>query len=124
MKHFDQEILDFIRLNNLIGIKAGNQRETFLNIWMVVVNNRVFARSWAFSERSWYNTFMSSPGGQIQYGSSVVDIKAGIPEWNEELNNQINQAYLDKYDNGGNSFYARGIIKPEHILKTMEFMPS
>ncbi|MGB4843960.1 MAG: hypothetical protein WBP16_05800 [Ferruginibacter sp.] len=40
-----QQALNFIQTNNLIGIKAGKERTSFLDIWMVVVDNRIFARS-------------------------------------------------------------------------------
>jgi hypothetical protein len=36
--------IKFIAENNLIGLKAGHHRNTFLEIWMVVVNDRIFAR--------------------------------------------------------------------------------
>lgn len=124
MADFDQATIDFINTSNLIGVKAGNQRETFLQIWMVVVGNRVFARSWGLNERSWFNTFLNDPNGQIKWGDRISDIRAKVPGWDENLQEQINQAYLNKYDKGENSFYAHGIIKPEHVAKTMEFVPS
>ena len=34
----------------------------------------------------------------------------------------IDQAYMQKYDSGENSFYAKGIIQKEHAEKTMEFI--
>ena len=45
--------IQYINSHNLIGIKAGKERETFLEIWMVTVENRIFARSWGFAEKSW-----------------------------------------------------------------------
>lgn len=119
--NFDSATLDCIRSNNLIGIKAGTQRETFLDIWMVIVDNRVFARSWGFGEKSWYNTFIIEPAGQLRCGEMIVNITAHLPENDPELNARISQAYLDKYDSGENSVYAQGITRPEHVAKTMEF---
>ncbi|RDV15011.1 DUF2255 family protein [Pontibacter diazotrophicus] len=123
MADFDQETLAYIRNNNLIGIKAGSEREKFLPIWKVLVDDRVFARSWGFGKRSWFNTFLNNANGQIQCGDKITAIRASIPEESENLQERISQAYLDKYDKGENSFYARGIIKPEHVAKTMEFKP-
>lgn len=123
MADFNQETLNFINNNNLIGIKAGSERDTFLPIWMVLVDNRVFARSWGFGERSWFNTFLSDAYGEIQCGDKITAIKASVPGNDKNLQERISQAYLHKYDKGENSFYARGIIKPEHIAKTMEFKP-
>lgn len=122
MKNFDTETIDYIENNNLIGIKAGNERPNFLNIWMVTINNRVFARLWGFAEKSWYNTFLKDPNGEIKCGEKVIKITAAIPQDIKFLDKEINEAYLKKYDSGDNSFYAHGIIKEEHVAKTMEFI--
>lgn len=114
--------LDYIREKNLIGIKAGLQRPHFLNIWMVVVENRIFARSWGLAEKSWYNTFLENSEGQIECGNTIYYIKALIPDDLDQITDEINKAYLEKYNSGVNSKYAIGIIEEKHIGKTMEFI--
>lgn len=114
--------LDYIKENNLIGIKAGTQRPSFLEIWMVVVENRIFARSWGLAEKSWYNTFLENSEGQIECGSTIYNIKAWIPDDINQITDEINKAYLKKYNFGDNSKYAIGIIEEKHIDKTMEFV--
>lgn len=114
--------LDYIKENNLIGIKAGTQRPSFLEIWMVVVENRIFARSWGLEEKSWYNTFLENSEGQIQCGSTIYKIEALVPDDLNQITDEINKAYLKKYNFGDNSKYAIGIIEEKHIGKTMEFV--
>ncbi|SKC11094.1 hypothetical protein SAMN05660477_03089 [Soonwooa buanensis] len=116
------DAINYINSRNLIGIKAGSDRKTFLKIWMVTVNNRIFARSWGFAERSWYNTFLNDSNGEIKCGDNVFNIKADIPKDLDALNEKISQAYLDKYDSGDNSYYAKGITEQNHVAKTMEFI--
>lgn len=116
------EVLNYIKTNNLIGIKAGSERTDFLEIWMVVVQDRIFARSWGLAERSWYNTFLKDPNGQIQCGNSIFNIKAVIPIDTNELTDEINQTYLTKYNIGRNRKYAKGIVQEQHVEKTMEFI--
>lgn len=124
MAKFQAPLLEYIATHNLTGIKAGSTRTDFLEIWMVVVQGRIFARSWGFAEKSWYNTFLQGENGEIQAGASIVAVKGVVPEDLEKLTPGINQAYLDKYDTSAhNSFYAKGIIEPEHIKFTMEFIP-
>jgi len=118
-----QVILDKIKTNSLTGIRAGNTRDSFLDIWMVVVDNRIFARSWGLSERSWYSQFLTDPSGAIRCGEHIVPILARVPDDVLQLTDRINQAYLEKYNKGDNAVYAQGIIRPEHIAKTMEFVP-
>ena len=116
------EAINYINSHNFIGIKAEKERETFLEIWMVTVNNRIFARSWGFAERSWYNTFLNDSNGEIKCGNRVFKIRADIPKDLDALNEKISQAYLDKYDSGDNSYYAQGITEQSHVEKTMEFI--
>lgn len=114
--------IDYINSHSLIGLKAGEERTTFLDIWMVVVNNRVFARSWGFAEKSWYNTFLSDSKGQIKCGGDVYNINGIIPADLDEITEQINNAYIKKYNNPNNAKYVYGIIRKQHVEKTMEFV--
>lgn len=74
------------------------------------------------AEKSWYNAFKQNAQGFIKCGENIFEIKAVIPDASQTLTNKINRAYLDKYDSGENSFYANGIVKEEHVHKTMEFV--
>ncbi|BAP31497.1 uncharacterized protein CHSO_2460 [Chryseobacterium sp. StRB126] len=114
--------LNYIRTHNHIGIKAGSERPEFLEIWMVVAQNRVFARSWGLAEKSWYNTFLECSEGQIKCGKTIYNIKAVIPEDLNQLTDDINQTYLTKYNSEHNRKYAIGIIEDQHVEKTMEFI--
>lgn len=114
--------LKYINTNNLIGIKAGLDRFHFLEIWMVVVQDRIFARSWGLAESSWYNTFLKDSTGQIQCGETIYGIKAIIPDDIRQFTDGINQAYLEKYNTGDNIRYAKGIIEDLHVARTMEFI--
>lgn len=117
-----ENALYYIKTNTIIGIKAGQKRSEFLEIWMVVVQDRVFARSWGLAERSWYNTFLENPDGEIQCGETIYPIKALIPQDINDLTEEINEAYLTKYNTGHNIPYSQGIIREKHIAKTMEFI--
>lgn len=114
--------LKYVQSNNLIGIKAGSERPDFLEIWIVTVRDRIFARSWGIAERSWYNTFLKDPAGKIKCGNHIYTIKAIIPDDIDQLTEEINQAYLAKYNSEHNRQYAIGIIKDKHVEKTMEFI--
>jgi hypothetical protein len=114
--------LDFIKNNSLIGLKAGQERPVFLEIWMVVVDDRIFARSWGLATKSWYNTFLVQPSGQIKCGSHIFNISACIPPDNAAMTPSINAAYLNKYNSAHNIKYAQGIIEEQHVNRTMEFI--
>ncbi|WP_080779105.1 DUF2255 family protein [Chryseobacterium phocaeense] len=116
------ELLHYINTNSIIELKAGDQRSTFLEIWMVTVNNRIFARSWGLAEKSWYYTFLEDPNGKIRCGEEIVAIKALIPEDIKDMTAEINKAYLTKYNTAQNFKYSQGIIREKHVERTMEFI--
>lgn len=72
--------------------------------------------------KSWYNTFLKDNLGEIKCRETIYKIEAKIPSDLADIENKINQAYLEKYDSGDNSFYAKGITEKEHAEKTMEFV--
>ncbi|MDR3025579.1 DUF2255 family protein [Chryseobacterium sp.] len=117
-----ENALHYIKTNNLIGIKAGKHRSEFLEIWMIVVQDRVFARSWGLAERSWFTAFLENSAGEIQCGEVTYPVYAVIPEDLNELTEEINKAYLTKYNTGHNIPYSQGIIHEKHVVRTIEFI--
>ncbi|MFD2517697.1 DUF2255 family protein [Salinimicrobium flavum] len=118
---FPKDFYQYLKDHTLIEIKGGNTRPTFLPIWMVEVDNRIFARSWNKSERSWFTEFRNSGIGQIKYGDNILDVTARKIEEDDPVNIRISKAYLKKYDQPQNLKYSEGISQPEYFNYTMEF---
>jgi len=123
MSGFDESILQYVRAHNLVGVRAGDRPRAFLDIWMVVVDGRIFARSWGLAERSWYTEFLSGRTGEIRCGDIAVKVAGVIPADLPSISAAISAEYLRKYDRGSNARYARGIVQPAHVARTMEFVP-
>jgi hypothetical protein len=51
-RRFAGDILAAIRDGKILGIRAGTQPHRFIGIWAVVVEGRVFVRSWSLKPRS------------------------------------------------------------------------
>ena len=120
---FPEDFYHHLTVNSLTGIKAGSDRTTFLDIWMVNVDGRIFARSWGKSERSWYTTLLQGHSGQIKYRENVIDI-VGKKCTDPLINEQVNSAYLQRYTTPENRPYAIGITQPEYADYTMELLYS
>ncbi|MBK1616375.1 hypothetical protein CKO44_23300 [Rubrivivax gelatinosus] len=117
---------DFVATVNragLVGVSAGKDRATPLEIWVVAVGNRLFARSWGLSERSWYSTFLSGAHGFLECEGQRVQVSGREPLDLQTISPLIDAEYLRKYDRGENSKYARGILGQQHIQRTLEFIP-
>lgn len=117
---FPDSFYNFIRSNTLIEIKGGKDRETFLHIWIVEVNDRLFVRSWNKSPKSWFTDFIKTGVGQIKYGEKIINVKGEKLPKDDETNLLINDEYLNKYNQERNIKYARGISQPEYADYTME----
>jgi hypothetical protein len=120
---FPADFVETINRSGLVGVAAGAQRTTPLEIWVVAVGNRLFARSWGLSERSWYSTFLRGEHGFLECGGRRVPVGGREPPDTEAISSLIDAEYLRKYDRGENSKYARGILGKEHVLRTLEFVP-
>lgn len=119
--NFPSDFYIYLKENTLIEIKGGTEREGFLEIWMVEVKGRVFARSWNKSKRSWFTEFKNTGLGKIKYGESIINVRGKKLEENDNMNVLINKAYLKKYNQKENLLYAKGISQPEYANYTMEF---
>lgn len=119
---FPKDLYQYLRANTLTGIRGGPDREKFLDIWMVEVDGRIFARSWGKSARSWFTAIRDTGSGQIKYGDQVIEITGQVVPADSPLTEKINQAYLEKYTQPENVPYAKGISQPEYAEYTMEFL--
>ena len=118
---FPDDFYQYVEEHTLIEIKGGNLRPDFLKIWMVRVGNRIFARSWNRSTRSWFTEFQDSGIGQIKYGNKILEVRGRKLEKADPMNKLIDRAYLQKYVQPENLIYAEGISQPEYADYTMEF---
>ncbi|RMA65793.1 DUF2255 family protein [Ulvibacter antarcticus] len=118
---FPNSFYSHLKVNNYTGIIGGRERETFLEIWVVAVNKRVFARSWDKSERSWFTAFLNSGIGKLQYGDEVIEVEGKKLKKTDSFHQKINEAYVKRYTEKENIYYAQGISQPEYADFTIEF---
>ena len=121
-RHFPSDLLDAIRDGKILGIRAGTQPHLFIGIWAVVVERRVFVRSWSLKARSWYRTFLEEPVGAIQVGEREVPVRA-VRTRSERLKAAVDRAYLEKYKTPGSIRYAQDLGRPPSRDTTTELVP-
>jgi len=111
-----------IDASRILGIRAG-ERSThrFTGVWPVVIDGRVFARSWTLKAGGWYRTFLEDPRGAIQVGSRVIRIRA-VPVRSERIRDAVEDAYAVKYPTPGSRKYVRGFRTKRRREATMEFV--
>lgn len=119
---FPKEFSEYLNQNTLIEIKGGRDRDSFLKVWMVQVDERFFSRSWNKSEKSWFTEFLTTGIGQIKFGENIIDVKGKKLPPNDPQQKNIDVAYLTKYTQPENLEYSPGITQPEYADYTMEFI--
>ena len=120
---FSKALVVAIDRSKILGVRAGARSDhRYIGIWVVVVEGRVFARSYTLEKGGWYRTFLEDPLGTIQVGERSVPIRA-VPVRSERLRDAVDEAYADKYPTPGSLKYVRGFRTPRRRAATVEFVP-
>jgi hypothetical protein len=121
-RRFPSDVVSAIRDGKILGIRAGSQPHRFIGIWAVVVEGRVFVRSWSLKPRSWYRTFLEEPHGAIQVMDKEIHVRA-VHTRSERLKQAVSRAYLEKYNTPGSIKYARDLGRAKSRDTTTELVP-
>ncbi len=121
-KRFDEDILAAISKSLVLGIRAGTKPHRIIGIWAVVVERRVFVRSWSMKPRSWYRTFLEEPQGVMEIGGRKYRVRA-VRTRSERLKDAVDRAYERKYHTPASMKYVRDFKKPERRNTTTELVP-
>lgn len=103
-------------------IRSGSEHR-FIAVWPIVLENRLFVRSWNDKPTGWYRAFLTEPRGAIRVGEKIVRVRAR-PVQSERLNDAIDQAYLGKYNTKANVKYSKGLASPARRATTTELSPA
>ena len=123
-RRLSRPIVSAIDRNKILGVRAGARSDhRFIGIWVVVVNGRVFARSWTLKQGGWYRTFLDDPRGTIEVGARGVRIRA-VPVRSKRLWKAVEEAYAEKYSTPGARKFVRGFRTSRRRAATMEFVPA
>ena len=121
-RRFSSAIVAAIHNSKILGIRAGTEPHRFIGIWAVVVEGRVFVRSWSLKPRSWYRTFLEEPRGAIQVAGREISVRA-VQTRSERLKDAVDRAYLEKYHTPGAIRFARDLGRAKSRATTTELVP-
>lgn len=108
--------------SKILGVRAGSRSDhRFTGVWPVVVEGRVFARSWTVKADGWYSAFLGDPLGTIQVGDRQVPVRA-VRVRSDRLRDAVERGYAEKYPTPGSQTYVRGFRAPRRRAATMEFV--
>jgi hypothetical protein len=119
---FSKLVIAALERAKIVGVRSGTDHR-FTGVWVVVVNGRVFARSWSDKPTGWYRAFVEEPHGEIQLtGGRQIRVRARKVR-GERLLDAIHEAYASKYDTPASQKWVRGFERPARRATTVEFLP-
>jgi len=120
---FPEELLAAARKEKMLGIRAGRESDhRVIGIWMVVVERRIFVRSWSLKPRSWWRTLTEDPYGSIFLSEKEISIRA-VQTRSERLKNLVSAAYREKYHTPGSVQYVKDMSRRKSRDTTTELVP-
>jgi hypothetical protein len=119
---FPKDIVAAISDGKILGIRAGTKPHRVIGIWAVVVENRVFVRSWSQKPRSWYRTFLEEPRGVIVVDDREIPVRAVFTR-SERLKTAVDRAYRQKFNTPGSLHFVRGFAHKKRRDTTTELVP-
>jgi hypothetical protein len=120
---FPKEILITLRKEKILGIRAGRESShRVIGLWVVVVEGRVFVRSWSMKPRSWWRVFLEDPYGSLFVGEREIPVRA-VQSRSERLKDLVSQAYKEKYNTPGSIQFVRDMSRKKSRDTTTELVP-
>lgn len=120
---FAPDVLAAITKHGALKVRAGRAPHRFLGIWAVVVDDRVFVRSWNDKPTGWNRAWKSDPAGAVLVRDREIPVSARAVR-SERARDRVSAAYLEKYWRPGSIVFARGLDTPVRRATTLELTPS
>jgi len=118
---FADAVLDALRNSKILGVRAGTEHR-FTGVWLVLVEGRLFVRSWNDKPTGWFRAFRVEPRGTIQVGKLEVPVLARFTR-SARLRTAVTVAYGEKYNTKASQKWVEGFGEPARELATLEFIP-
>jgi len=119
---FPASIVARVRDGKILGIRASCGPHRLIGVWVVVVEGRVFVRSWGVTGHGWFRTFLEDPRGVMQVGRSRLRVRA-VHTRSERLKHAVSDAYARKYHTPGAVRYVRDLSRQKSRDATIELVP-
>ena len=121
-RRFPKPVVAAIRDGKILGIRAGTKPHRVIGIWAVVVEGRVFVRSWSLKPRSWWRTFLEEPSGIIVVNDRKIRVRPVFTR-SERLKKAVDRAYAEKYNTPGSLHFVKGFRVKKRRDTTTELVP-
>lgn len=122
VKRFSKKVLGAIDSSLILGIRAGSKPHRIIGVWAVVVEGRVFIRSWSRKPGGWHRTFLEEPRGIMTVGDRKFRVRA-VQTRSERLKDAVSDAYAAKYHTPASRKYVKDLSGAKSRATTTELIP-
>ena len=120
-RRFSKASIEALAHAKIMGVRAGTAHK-YTGVWVVVVEGRVFVRSWNDKPTGWFRAFLDEPAGSIQFADVERKVRA-TPTRSQRLQDAVSAAYGEKYDTRASQKWVRGFAQPKRAVNTLELTP-
>jgi len=118
---FADTVIEEIRKSKILGVRSGTEHR-YTGVWVVVVNNRVFVRSWNDKPTGWFRAFKKEATGTIQIGVTLEVSVRGKLVRSARIRDAVTLALGEKYNTRASLKWVKGFAEPSRALTTLEFV--
>jgi len=121
---FPDSVIEKIDKDRILGIRAGkNSKHRVIGVWAVVVDGRVFVRSYQAKPGGWWQTLVRDPHGQmyLYQRKRGINIRA-VQVKSEALKERVSAAYREKYNTPGSVQYVKDMSRSPSKDTTTELV--
>ena len=121
-ERFPDDVVAKIAKSPILGIRAGTGDHRIIGVWVVVVERRVFIRSWSRKPDGWHATIVKEPRGIAEVAGVQYPVRA-VQTRSERLKSAVDRAYEEKYHTPASMKYVRDLNRPPSRDTTTELVP-
>ena len=118
---FSDTDLQELKKAKILGVRSG-MHHRYTGVWPVIVDDRLFVRSWNDKPTGWYRAFLNRPEGTIEVGKRDVAVVAR-PVEDDATRDAVTAAFAEKYNTKGSLKWVTGFAEPERARNTLELTP-
>ena len=118
---FADTVVEAVRSAKILGVRAGTEHR-YTGVWVVVVEGRVFVRSWNDKPTGWFRAFRKQTSGTIQVAEMEIPIRAKLVR-SARIRDAVTVAFGEKYNTKASRKWVEGFAEPARALTTLEFIP-
>lgn len=118
---FPEAVIDAFRSARIIGVRSGTDH-AFTGVWVVVVDGRVFVRSWNDRPTGWFRAFRREGKGMVQLGTREIPVRARFTR-SARVPGAVTRGIAQKYNTKASRKWVEGFARPARELTTLELVP-